>query len=162
MKSILVSLILAAGLLAPGCASTSSVTTAVTNPANIAKAAQDIVAIATTAFLARNPSYAAEVTAAGDVLVTIANGNPATFTGADIKAALANTSISSTHQAEFSTYVTAALGIFQADFNVQFPGLTVNYALFFDAVANGFYIATGHATVVLPVVTVPTPSATAI
>jgi uncharacterized protein YceK len=170
MKKILVSII-ALGLA--GCASVPSSTTsapaaastsapsplvlALENPNNIGKATQAGVQLAATAFLARNPTYAAELDAAADALLVFAAGSPSTVSQADIASVLAKTSISTTTQTEVASYATSAQSLFESSFNVSFPTLKPNYAIYLDAVANGLFGATGKTSseVTLPVIPWP-------
>ena len=133
---------------------------ALENPNNIAKAAQSGVQIAATAFLAKNPSYAADVTAAADALTALAASNPALVTGTDIAAALAKSGISSSVQGEIVAYSTSALGLFLTDFQTTFPTLKPNYSIYLLAVANGLNGATGKPAVPLPVIPWPPVTAT--
>jgi hypothetical protein len=131
---------------------------AIENPNNIAKAAQGAVQFGATAFLARNPGYAAEITAAADAMTALAAGNVDTVTPADVTASLAKTKISAATQSEVASYVTSARALFESSFAVNFPTMKPNYAIFFLAVANGLNGATGKLPVPLPVIPWP-PSA---
>lgn len=155
---ILTSLTGCATLFTP--AQTAAVKSAVTDPNNIAKASQDGVQIAATAFLARNPTYAGDVTAAADVLLALAASNPSAVTTTDIAAALAKTSISISVQAEVASYAASALGLFENDFQVSFPTLKPNYSIYLDAVANGLNLAQGKTAAVVTLPVIPWPPAT--
>ena len=154
MKSIFVCLCLAFA----GCATTSTTPTvqALLNPNNLAVAAQDTVSAGVALVLARNPSYQGAISAVADALVATAASNPGQLSSADIVALLAKTGLNSTDQAEITAGVIAAQGVYLSAFKgVSLPTLKPVYQLFLDAVANGIYLATGHATVTLPVIPIP-------
>lgn len=143
-------LILALGLSA-GCKTlfTSTTTAAVFTPLNVAKGTQDTVTAAAMLFLANNPSYTAEVAAAADAFSVLAKGNLTALTPADLKAALANTSISTKTQTQIAAIASLALTTFEQDFSTNLPSLQPQYALFVQAVANGLNAGLGKATVPL-------------
>lgn len=169
MKHSFAALILAAVLPLCGCqlftpAEKTSALQAVENPNNIGKVVQGGVQIASTAILAKNPTYSADFVAAADALVALANSNPATVTQADIQASLAKSGIASATQTEIASYATTALSLFESSFNVTFPALKPNYAIYLDAVANGLYGGAGKTAsqVVLPVIPWPPATMTAL
>lgn len=139
----------------------SAAVQAVENPNNIGKAVQAGVQIAATPILARNPSYASDFVAAADALIALANSNPGSVTQADIQASLARMSIAPATQTEIASYATSALSVFESSFNVTFPKLKPNYAIYLDAVANGLFGALGRTAseVPLPVIPWPAPAA---
>ena len=142
---------------------TSAAVQAIENPNNIAKAAQDVVQASATAFLAKNPSYAGDVTAAADAFTALASSNPSLITSADIAAVLSKTSIKASTQAQIVSYASSALGVFLSDFEANFPTLKPNYSIYLIAVANGLNVAQGRAAVPLPVIPwppAPTPTPT--
>jgi len=153
------------GLTFQGCSTTAGTSTissltAQLTPTVLAKGAQDVIAAAGGAILAKNPKYVGDVLAAADVFTAIATSNPAALTGADVAAALATGGVSSANQSAISTYVSAALALYQSDFKINFPTLQPNYALFATAIANGLNVAAGNTSkvVALPVVPAPAPA----
>lgn len=141
-------------LFSPG--TSTQIVQAVENPNNIAKAVQGGVHIAATAFLARNGvKYGAEVQAAADAFTALAASNPSSLTGDDIAAALKGTGISVSTQTEIASYATSGLGEFLTDFQVSFPTLKPNIAIYLQAVANGLNLAAGKVAVPLPVIPYP-------
>ena len=116
--------------------------------------------IAATAFLAKNPSYNAEVVAVADALIVASTSNPAGLTSADVSAILAKTKISAATQAEISSYTTSALGLFEANFTLKFPTLKPNYSIYLIAAADGLYAASGNGTKVQPLPVIPWPPVT--
>lgn len=147
-----------------GCQSSNSSTsplsslTAQLTPTVLAKGAQDVIAAAGGAILAKNPTYIGDVSAAADVFTAIATSNPAELSGADVVAALKTGGVSAANQAAISTYVTAALGLYQSDVKINFPALQPNYALFATAIANGMNIAAGNSSKVVPLPVIPAPA----
>lgn len=139
----------------------ASAVQAVENPNNIGKAVQAGVQIAATPILAKNPSYASDFVAAADALIALANSNPGTVTQADIQASLSKTPIASTTQTEIASYATSALSVFESSFNVTFPTLKPNYAIYLDAVANGLFGALGRTSSQVPLPVIPWPPAAA-
>lgn len=113
-------------------------------PAQLASATQQGITVAGQLFLARNPSYTAEVQAAADAFTALAASNPAAITPADINAALAKTSISAKTQADISAGAILALSLFETNFKINLPSLPTNYALFANAVAAGLNAAIPH------------------
>ena len=113
-------------------------------PAQLASATQQGITVAGQLFLARNPSYTAEVQAAADAFMALAASNPAAITPADINAALAKTSISAKTQADISAGAILALSLFETNFKINLPSLPTNYALFANAVAAGLNAAIPH------------------
>lgn len=165
MKKLLAIVSIAAALPFCGCqlftpAEKTSALQAVENPNNIGKVVQGGVQLASTAIIAKNPTYSADFVAAADALIALANSNPATVTQGDIQASLAKSGIAGATQTEIASYATTALSLFESSFNVTFPTLKPNYAIYLDAVANGLYGGAGKTAsqVVLPVI--PWPPAT--
>lgn len=160
MKNTILVLVSAVALFA-GCAapsSTNKTVTALENPNNIAQVVTGGVKIAGQRFLLKNPSYTNQVAAVADALAVIANGNPSSLTAQDIQSTVSDPkfALSSSQQLEFAGDLTTALDLFETTFNIQFPGLKPNYAIYLDAVANGLYGAAGKATQIpLPVIPWP-------
>ena len=140
--------------------STNANVVALENPNNIAKVVEGGVQIGATAFLAKNPSYNAEVVAAADALLAAAASNPAGLTASDITAILAKTSISGSTQAEVASYATSALGLFESSFTLQFPTLKPNYSIYLIATADGLLAASGNGTKVVALPVIPWPPVT--
>lgn len=166
MKSkLLCILTLAVGALGlTGCQATGTGTSTaiqtITNPNNLATAAQESVTVIATAVLARNPKLTATFVAAADALVAAASSNPGAISTSDVTSLLATAGLSTTDQEEIAMGVMAAQNVFLTAFKgANLPSLAPIYQLFMDAVANGIYGATGHAAVALPTVTIPPPAA---
>ena len=142
--------------------STNANVVVIENPNNQAKVVTGVISVAANRFLAKNPTYKAELVAVADSLVAAAHGNIRSFTQTDIAAILGKTSLNVAVQSEAANDAGLALDMFNTAFAIQFPGVKVNYGIFLDAVANGLYAATGHATVPVPVIPWPpvTPTPT--
>lgn len=160
--AFLLSLILVGGTACTAPTSTNSTVVAIENPNNEAKIVQGGVQIGATASLAKNPSYKGELVAAADALIAASASNPSGLSGSDISAILAKTSISTVTQNEVASYATSALGLFEADFTLNFPTLKPNYGIFLIAVADGLYTATGNGTKVVALPVIPWPPVTAV
>lgn len=139
-------------------AQNAAVVSTVENPNNIGKVVQGGVQIGATAFLAKNPTYAADLIAAADALTALATSNPASVSQADIQASLVKSGIAPATQTEIASYANTALALFQSSFNVTFPTLKPNYAIYLDAVANGLYGATGKTSSVVALPVIPWPA----
>lgn len=163
MKIIAHVIALAAALALCGCqttgSSSSSVSAVLTNPNNLAIAAQDSINAGVALILARNPSYQASLVGVADALAAVASSNPAQLSSSDVAGILAKTSLSSTDAEEVQVAVVTAQGVFLSAFKgVALPQLKPVYALFLDAIANGIYLATGHPTITLPTVPIAAPA----
>ena len=150
----------AVSLFQAGCAaptSTNVTVVALQNPNNEAKAVQEGVTAAATAFLANanNKQYASELVAVADALNVIAAGNPQLITAADIAGLVATVRLSPATANQVSAIGTALLGTFNSAFAVNFPTLKPNYTIFLIAVSNGLRTATGGTAVALPVIPWP-------
>jgi hypothetical protein len=161
MKKLLVLASLAVALTACNQpTSTAPAVVAIENPNAIAKTTQAVVQAGVTAILAKNPTYSAEIVAVGDVLQTVAQSNPGVVNQATIAGALSKSNISAATQSEITAYLTSALTLFESNFQVQFPTLKVDYAIYLDAVSNGIYLATGNAGKVVALPVIPWPPVT--
>jgi hypothetical protein len=139
----------------------SQVVLALENPNNIGKAVQAGVQFGATAFLANNSTYKGEVLAAADGILAFGASNPSGVTGADIASVLANTGISTKTQSEIASYATSGLSLFETNFNVTFPALKPNYAIYLDAIANGLFAALGDVSLEVTLPVIPWPPANA-
>lgn len=165
LVSIPLALILFAVAACNAPTSTNSTAVALENPNNIALVVTGAVKIGAQRFLLKNPSYNAQVVAIADALVVAASGNPQTLTAQDIATTVSDTKfgLNASAQLEIAGDLSTALDLFETTFNIQFPGLKPNVAIYLDAVANGLYSAAGKTTaVVLPVIpwppVTPTPA----
>lgn len=164
-KLTLIAIIAAVAGLA-GCnapTSTNKTVTALENPNNIAQVVTGGVKIAAQRFLLKNPKYENQVAAVADVLAVIANGNPSSLTAQDIQSTVSDPKLglNSSQQLEVAGDLTTALDLFEVTFNIQFPGLKPNYAIYLDAVANGLYGAAGKSTQI-PLPVIPWPHVAAV
>ena len=158
---------IAAALALCGCQTTGTNSTssaalqAITNPNNLAIAAQDSVNAGVALILARNPSYQPALVGLADSLAAIASSNPAQLSSSDVAAILGKSGISGSDAEEIQVAIVTAQGVFLSAFKgTSLPQLKPIYTLFLDAIANGIYLATGKPTITLPVVPVPAPAAT--
>lgn len=164
-KLTLIAIIAAVAGLA-GCnapTSTNKTVTALENPNNIAQVVTGGVKIAGQRFLLKNPSYTNQVAAVADALALVANGNPASLTSQDIQSTVSDPKfgLNTSQQLEVAGDLSTALDLFETTFQIQFPGLKPNYAIYLDAVANGLYGAAGKSTQI-PLPVIPWPPVAAV
>lgn len=160
--SLLSLLCLPALLSLTGCATTgsnSAFVAAVKDPNNEAKAAKLLVGGVANRVLAKNPSYAADFSAVADALVAVAQSSTTTLTSADVQTITAKTSLDASTQGEIVADFSFLQGELLSAFPVTLPTFKPIYQLWLLSIANGLYLATGHAQVPVPTVApVSTPA----